>query len=596
MVDFSEIDFPKFQQKITPLNDENLSILELGSSLQRYDCSSLTDTEQAALDLFKRISSICLSDDIKSPFVPLLHFADGNRTCIPEDITSDEMDFFIMILDYVSNNMLKARIADILWVRKYKKKGIVYPEMVVEKYLPSTIDFNAPNFFANLRCWRRGLSVAKQINKEESLECFGRNVLNYLSQTKFERDDYAFELIKLLRLFGLCAEQKDEIIKKAVEWGDKLKNVDCFLACLYYDEASLWADSQKQSDDYVKLQIKCVETYAQEAEKSESGNMAAIYYETAFKILRDLNKEKRLQYFSVEQENELIRNIKLSGKQSLSEMKEHDFTFDVSELVKYVIDNIKGQNSGLALKNFTTLFGRISFKKLEKNAIDLIRAFPLLSSLGHTIYASDGRVVARTPGFNDFNDLSWKNPAVWQSMVWQYGNRIYVLVQIAILPALQIIRCEHDIQLNDIIRIVRKSNLIPTDRVEVFAKGLYAGFSYDFITALNLLVPQIEHMVRYHLQEAWVKTSVIEKGIEQETGLSTLIDKEKTKEIFCLFLWFEIKALFCDGAGPNLRNNVAHGLLSSDEMKGLYSIYCWWFCFKLVYIGFYNTERNEDKK
>ena len=339
-IDFSEIDFPKFQQKIEPLKDENLSLIELGSSLEKYNTTNLTETEKAVVNLFVRIASICLRDDHSHPFVPLFQFANGTRTCMPEDITPDEMDFFINVIDDVGNKMLKARIADILWYRKYKKKGIRYPEIVVDTYL--SIDFNAPKFLSNLRCWRRGLTIAKQIGKKDCLKNFADNALHYLSQTEFERDDCVFEIIELLHSFNLCTDQKDTIIKKAEEWGDKLKNENCFLAELYYNEASLWADSQKQSDEYAKLQIKHAKICINEAEKSDTGFMAATHYETALKLLRNLDKEERRKYFSEEQENELIGKIKSSGKLALPEMKEYDFSFDISDLTKYVIDNIKG--------------------------------------------------------------------------------------------------------------------------------------------------------------------------------------------------------------------------------------------------------------
>lgn len=58
----------------------------------------------------------------------------------------------------------------------------------------------------------------------------------------------------------------------------------------------------------------------------------------------------------------------------------------------------------------------------------------------------------------------------------------------------------------------------------------------------------------------------------------------------------KIIVAFANGAEPNLRNNVAHDLLSSNELNSVYNIYCWWFCFKLVFINFYNAEREEVKK
>ena len=53
---------------------------------------------------------------------------------------------------------------------------------------------------------------------------------------------------------------------------------------------------------------------------------------------------------------------------------------------------------------------------------------------------------------------------------------------------------------------------------------------------------------------------------------------------------------FANGVCPNLRNNVAYGLLSSNELNSVYSVYCLWFCFKLVFINFYNSEIMENKE
>ena len=56
----------------------------------------------------------------------------------------------------------------------------------------------------------------------------------------------------------------------------------------------------------------------------------------------------------------------------------------------------------------------------------------------------------------------------------------------------------------------------------------------------------------------------------------------ETTKIFGEDLCFEIKALFCDPAGPNLRNNVAHGLLDDNACRSLYAVYAWWLGLKLV--------------
>jgi len=65
-------------------------------------------------------------------------------------------------------------------------------------------------------------------------------------------------------------------------------------------------------------------------------------------------------------------------------------------------------------------------------------------------------------------------------------------------------------------------------------------------------------------------------------------------QIFGEDLSFELKALFCDAFGPNLRNEIAHGLLDDEACHSTYAIYSWWFGLKLVFNTFWNVKRKAD--
>ena len=68
-----------------------------------------------------------------------------------------------------------------------------------------------------------------------------------------------------------------------------------------------------------------------------------------------------------------------------------------------------------------------------------------------------------------------------------------------------------------------------------------------------------------------------------------------TEKIFGENLSFEIKALFCDPSGPNLRNELAHGLLDDETYQSAYAIYAWWLGLKLVFNIFWNASCNETE-
>jgi hypothetical protein len=100
-------------------------------------------------------------------------------------------------------------------------------------------------------------------------------------------------------------------------------------------------------------------------------------------------------------------------------------------------------------------------------------------------------------------------------------------------------------------------------------------------------------MVRFHLKAAGVKTTNLdEDGIENENGLSRLAGFPETAKIFGDDLAFEIKALFCDPRGPNLRNEAAHGLLDYDASESIYGVYAWWLTLKVVFSTFWNAMRS----
>jgi hypothetical protein len=149
---------------------------------------------------------------------------------------------------------------------------------------------------------------------------------------------------------------------------------------------------------------------------------------------------------------------------------------------------------------------------------------------------------------------------------------------------------EHRFREADFVALASQSPIVPKDRTNLFGKALFAGYERDFVTALHLLIPQIEHMVRVHLKQAGAKTTNLDKdGIQDEKGMSTLMDLPEAEQVFGKDLTFELKAIFCDPFGSNLRNELAHGLLDENSCHSVSGIYAWWFALRLVFIAWWNS-------
>lgn len=64
------------------------------------------------------------------------------------------------------------------------------------------------------------------------------------------------------------------------------------------------------------------------------------------------------------------------------------------------------------------------------------------------------------------------------------------------MPALEIVNLEHRIAEDDLLELCHMSSVILQGSEEFWAKGLKVGFENDFISAIHLLVTQIENYVR----------------------------------------------------------------------------------------------------
>ena len=176
------------------------------------------------------------------------------------------------------------------------------------------------------------------------------------------------------------------------------------------------------------------------------------------------------------------------------------------------------------------------------------------------------------------------NQAVlYKQMQSQFSIHLDLAVQSQILPALRQLLKEHRVTKELIISLCNQSPIVQKDRIFLLGNALWLGFEEEFGLAIHLLCSQVEHIVRSKLKEAGCITTNIDKnGIENENGLSTLMELPEVKKIFGNSLVFELKSIFTEALGYNLRNNVAHGLLDDNDSISSASIYAWWMILKLV--------------
>lgn len=141
---------------------------------------------------------------------------------------------------------------------------------------------------------------------------------------------------------------------------------------------------------------------------------------------------------------------------------------------------------------------------------------------------------------------------------------------------------DHNVRIDDFLGIVFNSPFVPPGREYIYAQGLHAGLTGDFLVAANLLIPQIENSIRYLLIKQDVITSGLDaQGIQDERSLNTTLYLPETINILTEDITFDLQGLLVERSGSNLRNRMAHGLIDQNGFFQPEVVYLWWLTLRL---------------
>lgn len=517
------------------------------------------------------------------------------RTKAPDDFTEEEINFLAQLIDEVDCFWLKARIADLVWVRN-PGQGISSALKAIDAYRSIPVD---TLFIYSKQCWERALALSKMIGKagEERVTEIEKALCSTLATTAFDEREMVLMTADLLYEARLAKRDASRIAEILNTFGRQCGEEKKFFEGRdYFTSAAKWYELAGDTDQVNHARILRSESLEAEAaacleSDNPSHTCAACLYEEAIQSYRSIPRAARSAYDVNNRIEKLKKALSDSGMQSLQEMiKVRSPSIDIRKIIQEAENKVQGKSLEEALLNFANLRSLENVDAMWEAAQESLKKFPILSLLPTKIISADGRTIAKTASA-EFNGTS-NDEQIYVIMMKNYKIYVDLAVRGMILPAKSILYLEHQIHEDDFFTIVSHSPIIPHKRIRLFSKALYAGFNNDFPTCLHLLVPQIEHMVRYWLKASGIGTTTLDdKSIEMENGLSTLMDLPKTEEIFGKDLAFEIKALFCTPLGPNIRNNLAHGLLEEGFFYSTFSIYAWWLCFKIVYNAYWNTTR-----
>ncbi|WP_166389317.1 DUF4209 domain-containing protein [Nocardioides ochotonae] len=553
---------------------------------------------QRVLSVLAHVAWMMLeAGDWADPFRPVVVWADGSRTGLPDDLGDEDIALLASVAPLLEHLPTRARVADVAWT--YGDRG--NQELLgiaLDAYLATPLD-RAEWHGVSKGSWVRALEIIRHRGNGEAGRR-GRALeqirVRLLAATA--ADGYlVVELADLYRHSGKLDQDAER------ELADRLIDVAANAAPTRLSR-HLERVAQKllarlgAADEVHACTVRIAACYESEAARRiESGNAselaAGIFLEKAISTLQSLPRKYRqsegIDDHLVGLRQRLAENRTLTLESMIAIETE---PVNITEQVRAAERAVTGLPRFAALVRLASTPPLTDAERARADAQEALSTASLSRLFGRATFTSDGRKVATSGGGIGDPEES----ELWSEVVRRFGYRMNLVVNACIVPALDVVAAEHRFDLGFVRRLCADAPLVPPAHVDLWARGLRHGLNGDFPEAVSLLVPQAEQLLRHHLKRGGVNTLTMDPltGVESERGLGSLLAMSEARDFLGADLHLEMRALLVDQEGPNLRNETAHGLLTDSGAWSTGSVYAWWLLLRVVVVPLWHAIREGD--
>ena len=287
-------------------------------------------------------------------------------------------------------------------------------------------------------------------------------------------------------------------------------------------------------------------------EDAGSGFQKVHYMQKAVNVLKTISGTE-------EERKEILRAMAEIQKKSASQVPRYSVSIDNSEQVKALLDSIERLNKEELLYYFAMLplFPRAD--QIRERALNKSKGvFNLFPS---AMLNNEGKKVAISKQIFDGQKLN--ESALADEMERIAKMEIDMVAQSIIGNMRNVLIAKYQIEEIDVECIVEKSAFVSEERRQLFTKGLLAGFRGDMMTALCILIPQVEKSVRDLAEMCGeIVYNIKEDSTEELKTFNGILDLPNVKACLDDDFLLVLRTVFCSKFGFNMRNEIAHGTVS----------------------------------
>lgn len=154
---------------------------------------------------------------------------------------------------------------------------------------------------------------------------------------------------------------------------------------------------------------------------------------------------------------------------------------------------------------------------------------------------------------------------IFEDHVVENVARIYKISNNIISLAFGILIKNRGLDVNSFMAFLKMSKIWKKEKLEIIRTGLERHFAGDYVSAIHVLVPQLEATLREVLERLGEATISMRQGRILEKPLDEVLRSPKMKSFLGENLWYYLKVFLVDKRGDNIRHDVAHGLIGKGR-------------------------------
>ncbi|NQU26046.1 MAG: DUF4209 domain-containing protein [Candidatus Nealsonbacteria bacterium] len=532
---------------------------------QAKTCEDLTDDHRKAL--FAEVAALQVDllfgqqrSHWQTRFCPILESIaeDGSRRCCPDitQIDDSAVEYLERRASESKHPVLRARYADFLWditkVATGNRPSIDLARQAIDSYVECGTRFpNSDQTSERLcRALELALSVRDDIRSSQVID----TMLGILDRTEFPGSQvlWLFDTLTEQRGVSLSPDQEKKLVDTLEAELARICSSENAVGIVAKDPAVCLARHYKRAGkpDEAKRVIRTYGTALASFAMKADGLLAMAWLQDAYATY--------VQFGMKDEAESLQLAAKDKGKDAEDQMVRHSFSVEIpADEIERVLDDLTAGDLESTLSRISINFcPRIN--ELQEQLDDLKKNAKLLSMVSQSTLDNQ-QVTARVGSVDDDPE---------GRLMLQMGQNLQFMAGI-LAHAIDRMRSKYDFSAESMRLFLSQSILFDEARMPLFEHGINAYLADDQITAIHVLVPQIENSLRRLLPVLEIPTNKHRRsdtGVMVEKSLNNILESEAAVtqffgEDFVLYL----RMFLCDPRGQNVRNKLAHGLMQPEQ-------------------------------